>query len=145
VIDVSPTVIAACPLTTVAGWGAGTEVVVGAFGTVVDGDVVVVAEGVLPVGVVVAVLRITGTAVDSVAEGMVTNVVVGALTFTMSAGAVVAGAAIVVVVVEVVVVVGRTKSATRAVAELSSTVVDVEFVAVTSNFRYMSMSSSVSV
>ena len=118
---------------------------VGAFGTVVDGDVVVVAEGVLPAGVVVAVLRITGTAVDSVAEGMVTNVVVGALTFTMSAGAVVAGAAIVVVVVEVVVVVGRTKSATRAVAALSSTVAEVEFVAVTSNFRYMSMSSSVSV
>jgi hypothetical protein len=125
-------------------------VVVGPFGTVVDGDVVVVAEGVLPAGVVVAVLRITGTAVDSVAEGIVTYVVVGALTFTMSAGAVVAGAAIVVVVVEVVVVevvvvVGRTKSATRAVAVLSSTVVDVEFVAVTSNFRYMSMSSSVSV
>jgi hypothetical protein len=80
---------------------------------------------------------------------MVTNVVVGALTFTMSAGAVVADAAIVVVVVvvvvEVVVVVGRTKSATRAVAALNSTVAEVEFVAVTSNFRYMSMSSSVSV
>ncbi|MFM9132969.1 MAG: hypothetical protein ACKORY_09730 [Actinomycetota bacterium] len=65
---------------------------------------------------------------------------VGALTTMSSAGAIV-----VVVVVDVVVVVGRTMSAMRAVAALRATTEEEEFVAVTSNFRYASMSPSVSV
>jgi hypothetical protein len=81
----------------------------------------------------------TDTATVVVADGTVTGTVVGAATSITSAGATV------VVVVVVVVVVGLTMSATRAVAALDSTVEPLALVAVTSNFRYLSMSSSVRV
>jgi hypothetical protein len=104
----------------------GTEVVV-----VVDVVVVVTADergGIVVVEVV---------AVVTADEGAGAVVVGGAVMFTTRAGAVVEGAT--------VVVVGRNMSAIRAVGELSSVIAPLEFVAVTSNLMYMSMSSSVSV
>lgn len=82
----------------------------------------------------------------AVVGGVVRGTVVATRTSMMSAGPVVDVVdASVVVVVVVVVVVGRTMSATFAVAELRIATVPFAFVAVTSNLRYLSMSSSVSV
>ncbi|NBR66958.1 MAG: hypothetical protein EBT79_06725 [Actinobacteria bacterium] len=104
--------------------------------------VVVVDAGDLGATETTGIVR-TDTATVVVADGTVTGTVVGAATSITSAGAMVV--VVVEVVVVVVVVVGLTMSATRAVAALDSTVEPLALVAVTSNFRYLSMSSSVRV
>ncbi|NBU17037.1 MAG: hypothetical protein EBS48_08520 [Actinobacteria bacterium] len=106
--------------------------------------VVVVDAGDLGATETTGIVR-TDTATVVVADGTVTGTVVGAATSITSAGAMVVVVVEVVVVVDVVVVVGLTMSATRAVAALDSTVEPLALVAVTSNFRYLSMSSSVRV
>jgi hypothetical protein len=119
------------------------------FGTVV----VVVEVVVVAAGTVVADPDVFGAAVIT---GVDTTGICAWPTATVDAGAAdvlgafttmsSAGATVDVVVVEVVVVVvGRTMSAMRAVAALSSVVDPLEFVAVTSNLMKASMSSSVSV
>ncbi|MFM8553840.1 MAG: hypothetical protein ACKOBO_04395 [Acidimicrobiales bacterium] len=122
----------------VVGAGAIEEVVVvvGPAGT--DGvdapaaDLLSVTASVVAVATFVVVVT-AGGATTSICSAGATEVVVGEET------------SVVVVVLVVVVVVGRTKSATFPVAVLSAADAPLEFVAVTSNFRYVSTSSSVSV
>ena len=154
-VDVSPPISAAAdPVSTAITVGGLLAVVVvvdaRTVEVVVDVDVVVdwlirvVSGRVLAAGTD----EIGGAAIAdcgiAVGDGVVGGTVVATRTSMTSAGPVVdvvdAG-----IVVVVVVVVGRTMSATFAVAELRIATVPFAFVAVTSNLRYLSMSSSVSV